>query len=93
MHVFYFIPGKDITATNYSNIPRNATEIVLDSITIVNDNVPETNEEFTLSLGEHEGLSILLSDLVVILTIVDDDGIYTRNVKYLLTCSLLVCIA
>ena len=51
MHVFYFIPGKDITATNYSNIPRNATEIVLDSITIVNDEDPETDEEFTLTLG------------------------------------------
>jgi hypothetical protein len=71
--------GEDITTTNYSkiyNIPINATEVPLDKITIVDDNVPETEEEFTLSLGEHDGdddLSLILSDSVVTLTILDDD--------------------
>ena len=67
-------------ATNYSkiyDIPRTAVEIVLDDIAIIDDKIPETDEEFTLSLGEHEGddeLSILLSDLFLTLTIEDDDG-------------------
>ena len=58
---------------------------MLDNINIVPDDVPETNEEFTLSLGEHEeddDLSILLSDIVVTLTIVDDDGTLEISSNY-----------
>ena len=58
-------------------IARNEREVLLDPIIIVNDSIPETNEEFTLSLvkgAEADTLNDFPLNSTVTLTIIDDDG-------------------
>lgn len=70
----------DINAATYVQnytIPINETAIVLSTIEIVNDMIPETDEVFTLSLMKGEGtedLNVFPSTSVVRMTILDDDG-------------------
>ena len=78
----YFFTDVDIDADTYVQnytILINETEIFLSAITIVDDMIPETDEEFTLSLmkGEDtEDLNVFPSTSVVRMTILDDDGRY-----------------
>ena len=59
----------------------NDIEVLLDPITIVNDMIPETNEEFTLSLmmgPEADTLNFSPLNSIVTMTIIDDDGTYVQ---------------
>ena len=61
-------------------IDMNDIEVLLDPITIVNDMIPETNEEFTLSLmmdPEADTLNVSPLNSIVTMTIIDNDGMYT----------------
>lgn len=76
--------GDDITADQYSKIytiARDAMEVVVDRISIYNDSVPETNETFALFLENDDSaygdtLNVFPLNVVVTMTIVDDDGMY-----------------
>ena len=85
-HLKAFFPDVDINADTYVQnytIPINEREIVLSAIEIVDDMFPETDEEFTLSLRKGEGtedLNVFPSTSVVIMTILDDDGMYFMSI-------------
>ena len=63
-----FVPGKfNVT------IPAGETSVLL-NISIINDNVIEENESFNLTINSSHAICEILSDCILTLTIVDNDG-------------------
>ena len=81
-------PDADINADTYVQnytILISEPKIVLSPIEIVDDMIPETDEEFTLSLMKGEDtadLNVFPSTSVVRMTIRDDDGKFHVNISF-----------